>query len=49
MYRDRNQSLAAETPVYSTRLRFKTWFSRNSAWLVLVGLILISLAIALLR
>lgn len=48
LYRDRTQPMPA-TAGYTTRFRLKIWLSRNLVWIVLVGLILLSLLITILR
>lgn len=47
LYRDRNQPLVASAPGYSTSFQIRTWLSRNLVWFVVIGLILISLLIAI--
>lgn len=49
LYHDRTQPLVAESPGYSPSFRLKTWLSRNLVWFFLIGLILISLLVALIR
>jgi len=47
LYRDRTAVTNSTLPGYSTRFKLQTWFKRNFVWFVLVGLILLSLLIAL--
>lgn len=47
LYRDRSAPDAAK-PTYSEGFRVKTWVSRNLVWIVLIGLIVISLLVAML-
>jgi len=49
LYRDRSQPLVTTTPGYSPSFQLKTWFSRNLVWVVVIGLILLSLLIAVMR
>lgn len=45
LYVDRHQSIVA--PAYKPRFSLGGWIQRNAAWLVVIGLIVISLMIAL--
>jgi hypothetical protein len=49
MYRDRNRQQAPAPSRYSTSFVIQTWFKRNLVWLVLIGLILLSLLLALMQ
>lgn len=49
LYRDRAQPLTAATPGYAPGFQLKAWLSRNLVWVAVVGLILLSLLIALVR
>jgi hypothetical protein len=49
LYRDRTQPLPPPNSSYSLSFQLKTWFSRNLVWIVLIGLLLISLLVALLQ
>lgn len=49
LYSDRSQSRPPETPGYSPAFRLKTWVSRHGTWLALLGLLLVSLLVALVR
>ncbi len=48
LYCDRTQSSTPATPGYSSSFQLRLWFKRNLTWIILVGLILLSLIIALL-
>lgn len=49
LYRDRTQPVAQPPISYPRSFQISAWFRRNLAWLVLVGLVLVSLFIALMR
>lgn len=48
LYCDRTRLSTPTTPGYSPGFQIQVWFKRNLTWIVLAGLILISLIIALL-
>ncbi len=48
LYRDRNGTRAVP-PTYSTKFQIKAWLQRNLGGVLLVGLLLLSLLIVLLR
>lgn len=48
LYRDRHQLLESAAPGYTPSFQLKTWLSRYAAWLVMIGLILLSLWVAML-
>ena len=47
LYRDVAEPASSVTPGYSTRFRVSVWIKRNLGWIVLLGLILVSVLIAL--
>jgi hypothetical protein len=49
LYRDRAQPSQPLTSGYSRGCQIKTWFKRNTGLIALLGLILLSVAIALVR
>lgn len=49
LYRDRTQLTSATQPGYSRAFLIKTWLRRNVSWLALLGLVLVSLLVTLLR
>lgn len=49
LYRDRAQLVMPPAPGYTPAFQLKTWLSRNLVWLVLIGLVLISLLVAFVR
>ncbi len=49
LYRDRTQPVTPIAASYTPSFRLKVWLKRNATWIALAGLILISLAIALVR
>ncbi len=49
LYRDRTQPITVPTSGYAPNVQLKIWLSRNLVWLILLGLVLLSLLIALVR
>ncbi|WP_421658110.1 zinc ribbon domain-containing protein [Leptothermofonsia sp. ETS-13] len=50
LYRDRNQTVSSiATQGYTRDFQIKTWIKRNLGWILLLGLILFSLTLTLLR
>ncbi|WP_431657187.1 zinc ribbon domain-containing protein [Pantanalinema rosaneae] len=49
LYCDRTQSSPNATPGYTTEFQIRTWLKRNLVWLALIGLIILSLVVTIMR
>jgi hypothetical protein len=49
MYRDRSQQALSTQPRYTPGFLIQVWFKRNLVWLVLTGLVLLSLILVLMQ